>query len=68
MVCETPNYPSNYGIPQGLGMETSLCSMDFEDGYKLNLDKIKARHPVAVCASSSGCSVILLKRSHLLRM
>ena len=32
MVCETPNYPSNYGIPQGLGMETSLCSMDFEDG------------------------------------
>jgi len=41
MVCETPNYPSNYGIPQGLGMETSLCSMDFEDGYKLDLEKIK---------------------------
>jgi aspartate/methionine/tyrosine aminotransferase len=42
MVCEVPNYPSNYGIPEGIGMETSLCSMDFEDGYRLNLDKIKS--------------------------
>ena len=41
-VCETPNYPSNYGIPQGLGMEVSLCSMDFENDYRLDLPKIKA--------------------------
>ena len=42
MVCETPNYPSNYGIPQGLGQDVTLCSMDFEDDYRLNLDKIKS--------------------------
>ena len=42
MVCEAPNYPSNYGIPEGLGMEYSLCHMKFEDDYRLDMDAIKA--------------------------
>ena len=42
MVCEAPNYPSNYGIPEGLGMEYSLCHMKFEDDYRLNMEAIKS--------------------------
>ena len=42
MVCEAPNYPSNYGIPEGLGMEYSLCHMKFEDNYRLDMDHIKS--------------------------
>ena len=40
MVCEAPNYPSNYGIPEGLGMEYSLCHMKFEDDYRCALSPL----------------------------
>lgn len=76
MVCEAPNYPSNYGIPEGLGMEYSLCHMKFEDDYRLDMDAIKSmvtdktkvrrgnrlgRAP-PLCCSRGLCAVRLLIR------
>lgn len=70
MVCEAPNYPSNYGIPEGLGMEYSLCHMKFEDGYRLNMDDIKSMvkpntkvrrsHCVCVSVSNAGPASFVL--------
>ena len=42
VVVEHPNYPSLYEIPRSLGCEVSFFSLDFDHGFKLDLDKLES--------------------------
>lgn len=37
-----PNYPANVAIPQSLGCDVQLYELQFEDGFKLNVDQLIA--------------------------
>jgi aspartate/methionine/tyrosine aminotransferase len=41
VIVEHPNYPSLYDIPESLGCEVSLFRLDYENGFKPDLDKLK---------------------------
>lgn len=41
-IVEHPNYPSLYTIPRGLGVDTSLFTLRFEDDFKPDLDRLEA--------------------------
>lgn len=42
VVVETPNYPSNYGIPRGLGLDVTECPLEFGNDYKPDIAKLKS--------------------------
>lgn len=41
VVVEHPNYASNIEVPRSLGCEVVLLSLEFEDGFALDVDKLE---------------------------
>jgi aspartate/methionine/tyrosine aminotransferase len=41
VVVEHPNYPSNYEAPRSLGCRVDLLSLNFDEGFRPNLDRLK---------------------------
>lgn len=42
VIVEHPNYPSNYEVPRSLGCKVDLLHLNFERGFKPDLDELKS--------------------------
>jgi aspartate/methionine/tyrosine aminotransferase len=42
VVVEHPNYPSTYEVPRGLGCDVTLFRLEYEQGWKPDLDRLEA--------------------------
>jgi aspartate/methionine/tyrosine aminotransferase len=42
IVVEGPNYPSNYGIPAGLGLDVTRYHLEYDTNFKMDVEKLKS--------------------------
>ena len=54
LIVEVPTFPSLYEVPSSLNMNYSLCFLEYEESFKLNLEKIASfltPHTKLICVS-----------------